>query len=613
MGPPAGYAVVVNPDNWVGPNWPVNSTGHTATFYVYNVGGNADIYSLSCWGTGGITCTNVNPSSLSLNAGTMDSVIVTYSVGSAGLPVLSLQATGTYDDDPEEQGSFIRTEGVFASAVASDVGSYVITVGAPMVDVTPYNFDNQDYGRCANACFAATHAQSTVPYFSLGAPRNVTLLYNGDRLNPKPFILVDVHPDPGTAAPSEYRLEVKINGTNVTFTNGETTLRFTVPSSDPVRIGGQFTWTGATGVSPLDIIVSGLYSGGVLRSNVVSTKFATVNETNSAVAKGWIVGGIQRAYSQGDGSVLITEGDGSTVYFRKSGSQWIAPAGEFSTIISGIPGGGSGYTRLFADSTKIVFNSAGYMTEIRDRFSNTITIVYDGSNRVWKIKDPLDTAIVLSYNANGLSTIVEHGRTTTITVNASHQLTGIQDPDGVSTTFGYDGSDRLSTVTDRRGTTTTLAYDSQSGKRSTITAPSITYVGTNGADSTGSPVTTLAAWQKFGVPYSGTSGTAFTPPKADTVRATITEPGGAATRFTVNRWGAPVQVTAPLDYVTTVAYDANGLPVRITAPSGAVDTTAYNASGLPVYIRSALIRECTCTTLAGPRRTRSGVISDPRS
>jgi hypothetical protein len=41
--------------------------------------------------------------------------------GAAGRPALSLQATGTYKDDPQEQGSFIRTEGVFANAVASDV------------------------------------------------------------------------------------------------------------------------------------------------------------------------------------------------------------------------------------------------------------------------------------------------------------------------------------------------------------------------------------------------------------------------------------------------------------------------------------------------------------
>ena len=33
--------------------------------------------------------------------------------------------------------------------------------------------------RCAQSCFVATYAQSTVPYVSLDVPRSVTLAYNG--------------------------------------------------------------------------------------------------------------------------------------------------------------------------------------------------------------------------------------------------------------------------------------------------------------------------------------------------------------------------------------------------------------------------------------------------
>jgi RHS repeat-associated protein len=62
----------------------------------------------------------------------------------------------------------------------------------PTVSITPYSPDLQDYGRCAVNCFAATYAQSTTPYFSLDTPRNVTLVYNGDRVDPRPFIHVDV-------------------------------------------------------------------------------------------------------------------------------------------------------------------------------------------------------------------------------------------------------------------------------------------------------------------------------------------------------------------------------------------------------------------------------------
>ncbi|HEV8265782.1 MAG TPA: hypothetical protein VGQ06_12615, partial [Gemmatimonadales bacterium] len=473
----------------------------------------------------------------------------------------------------------------------SDTGWFnvpiVVPAGAPVLDATPYNFNKQDYGRCAAACFAATYAQSTVPYVSLDAPRSVTLAYNGDRLNPKPFVHVDVTPDLSLGTPTEYRLQVKINGAFVTFVNGEQTLRFAYATSAKVRLGGQFDASSyATNAYPMEIIVSALVNSN-LYFNTVGTKLVVVNETNAAVAKGWTLAGIQRLYPQSDASAVITEGDGSAVYFAWSGSASTAPAGEFSQLITGMPGGGSGWTRRWPDSTKVVFNSAGLMIEVRDRFNNITAIVYDGSNRVWKVRDPLNLPITLTYGTNGLSAIQDTmGRATNITVDASRLLTAIADPDNVSTAFGYDGSLRLSTITNRRGHTTTLGYDAQSGKLATVTAPPITFVGTNGADSTGSPIATLAAWHRVGVPYGSTS-TPVAAPTADTVYARLTDPGGHVTRFTVNRWGTPIATTDPLGRTTTVTYDANGLSILALYPTGVKDTIAYNTSGLATYVKPA--------------------------
>jgi hypothetical protein len=211
LGPPPPYCVTVTPDGLAGPNRAVNSSGHSETFWVTNIGTNADTYTMTCWGTSGITCTGVNPGSLALAGGTQATVSVNYNVGVAGSGQLWVRAAGS----------------------ASDTGHYVITIGAPVVDATPYNWAKQDYSRCALACFAAIYSQGNVPYFSLDAPRNVVLVYNGDRLNPKPFVRVNVSPDPGTAAPSEYRLKVKVNGAFVTFVNGEQTLRFAYPGNFP--------------------------------------------------------------------------------------------------------------------------------------------------------------------------------------------------------------------------------------------------------------------------------------------------------------------------------------------------------------------------------------------
>lgn len=568
LGPLPPYCVTVTPDGLAGPNRAVNSSGHSETFWVTNIGTNADTYTMTCWGTSGITCTGVNPASLALAGGTQATVSVSYNVGAAGSGQLWVRAAGS----------------------ASDTGHYVITIGAPVVDASPYNWAKQDYGRCAEACFAATYAQGTVPYVSRDAPRNVVLVYNGDRLNPKPFVHVNVSPDPGTAAPSEYRLQVKVNGAFVTFVNGEQLLRFAYPGAFPARIGGQWTSALATGSYPMEIHVTGLY-GAVLRTNVTTTTLIQVNETTAPIAKGWTLGGIQRAFTTSAG-VLITEGDGSAVHFTSAGGGlFTSPSGEFSSLVTGTPSGGAGFTRRFPDSTKVVFNSAGRMIEVRDRFTNITTVTYDASNRVSQVKDPLNLAITLTYNSNGLATITDPGgRVTTVTVNASKRLTTIRDPDLVSTTFSYDASEQLTGITNRRGHTTTFGYHALSGKVATVTAPTISYVGTNGADSTGSPVTTLAPWQRQGVPYGGT-GTPVAAPAADTVYGRVTDAGGHFTRFTVNRWGTPQQITDPLGFVTRMTFNANGLPIRtvyrVGLPDSLADSVVYNASGLPTYVRAA--------------------------
>jgi RHS repeat-associated protein len=556
------YGVTVTPDNISTAGRTTNTAGYyTETFWVANFGTESDTYALTCHGITNLSCTSLSQNQVTLAGGTQTTIVAHYNTGSRGIGTLSLTAVGS---------------GV------SDSGYYTVPVGAPIVDTLAFSQTKQDFGRCAQACFAATYAQGTVPYFSLDAPRNVTLAYNGSRFKPKPFILVNVTADP-SGVPSEYRLQVKVNGALVTFLNGEQTLRFN-PGTGTVRLGGQFdATTYATGAYAMDIIVSGLY-GTTLLANDVVTKLVVVNETNNPIAGGWTLAGVQRAYTT-SGGVLITEGDGSAVLFTAVGSTYTAPAGEFSTLVSGTPYG-AGWTRRFPDSTKVLFDATGKMIEVRDRFVNKTTITYDASSRIWKITDPQALVTTLVYGANGLSTITGAGspvRVTNVTVDASKRLTAIQDPDNVSTTFGYDGILRLNAITNRNGKTTTLAYDPNFGTLATVTAPAVAIYGQQNPVS---PVTTLGAWQKVSVPSGATSGTPFTPVLADSVKASVTEPGAAITRFTVNRWGSPARTTDPLGHLTTVVYDANGLPTSVLYASGGKDTTAYNASGLPVYVKS---------------------------
>jgi RHS repeat-associated protein len=548
---------------------PQNTTSDTANFTVKNLGLCQDSYSFTCAATGTVTCTAVNPASATLSPGATRAVTVTYQAGGVGLARLTMTSSATTGQE-------------------IDSGYYNVTVGSPpgspVVDPSPYNSAVQDYARCAHACFAAMTSRATVPYFSLGGPRQVVLVYNGDRINPHPFVSVNVSPDVTYGSwPTQYQLQVRVNGTFVTFVNGEQTLKFAYPGSTaPVRIAGQFDASSyGTGVYALDFLVSTYFSTGSVITADVSSKLVVVREDSSSIARGWSLGGIQRLYPQADGSAIIVTGDGSATYFAASGGgpPFISPAGEFSQLwLSSSPG--THWARRYVDSTYVLFDSTGKMVQVRDRFNNITSVGYDASGRVARVTDPVGLADTLTYGANGLATIKDPGgRLTTLTVDNSRRLTTVQDPDNGATQYGYDAQNRLSTITDRRQATTRFGYDAQSGLVDSTIAPSVTFF-----DSTsGSPATLFGAWQKVAVPYGPTSPTAFTPVVPDSVIATVTEPGGAVTRFSVNPWGTPLRATNALSQVTSVTFDSNGLPVKEVYPSGRVDSTSYDVSGLPIF------------------------------
>jgi RHS repeat-associated protein len=572
---PHANCLYINPTNYnerVTPKgtpvqWPQNTSGHTATFTVKNTGACADDFGFTCTTTGTVTCTAVSPAYATLLNGATQTVTVTYQVGGVGTGAVKLTSgAGTGQE--------------------VDSGYYNITIGSPpgspLVDASPYAFDVQDYHRCAQSCFAAMTSRATVPYFSLDAPRQVFLVYNGDRVNPHPFVFVNVSPDLNYGSwPSQYQLQVQVNGAFVTFVNGEQLMKFSYPGTTaPVRIAGQLdASTYATGVYKLDFLVSAYFSstGSVITTDVTS-KLVVVREDTSAVARGWSFGGIQRLYPQTDGSALAVDGDGSAVYFSASAGQtpFTSPLGEFSRLWYN----GTTWWRYYPDSTYVFFDNTGRMVQVRDRFGNSSRVAYDATGRVVKITDPVGLGDTLTYGSNGLATVTDPGgRATTTTVDASRRLTTIQDPDNGTTQYGYDAQLRLSTITDRRQATTRLGYDAQSGLLDSAIAPSVTFFD----NTAGPPVGLLAAWQKVAVPYGPTSPTAFTPVSPDSVTATVTEPGGGVTRFSVSKWGTPVRVTDASGRVTSLTLDSNGLPIKAVYATGRVDSTAYNASGLPVF------------------------------
>lgn len=571
--PPGGAQVT--PDGTSTPDRDAYTSGYSASFTVKNTGSSADDFNIWCGGAVNVTCTGTSTTLLHLNPGQQSVVYAYYNVGAPGTGQIQLYAFGDY------YGGY-------------DGGYYVVPVvsalPSPIVDLSPHNYDHQVMGRCAASCFAATFAFSTVPYYSMDTPRNLTLVYHGDRVDPRPFVHVNVsHPPGQTPTPQKFWLQVKKSGSFVTFVNGEATLQFTASSTVTQRLGGQIdasSW--GDGVFDIDVIVTADYGAQGTQTTTVQTKLAVVNEADSPIARGWTIAGVQRLYVQGDGSALVTEGGGSLVYFKKVGSTFVSPVGEFSVLKVN----GSGWQRDYPDSTHAYFNSSGRMTDLYDRFDNRTQFFYDGSQRLYTVRDPYNKDQYLYYGTYGLAWLrqtIDAGRYTYVTVAANHTISAIRDPDGDSTRLGYDGALRMSSITDRRGYTTDLVYHAASGRTSNKlvrdSAPSVPlYTGGSAR-----PTTTYAPWQLLGVPYSSTASTPMAVVNADTVYGRVTDPGGHTTRFTVDHWGQPVASTDPLNATTTVTYNASGLPIRavLSTDPGAVDTAAYNANGMPTYVRPA--------------------------
>lgn len=105
----------------------------------------------------------------------------------------------------------------------------------------------------------------------------------------------------------------------MTFANGEQTLKFVSQVRvRPERLAAQLNrdTTRVTAVYPLTITVTAEWSGGATTQATISTKLAIIEEKSSPVARGWTLGGIQRANIQSDGSALITDGKRVGSLFR---------------------------------------------------------------------------------------------------------------------------------------------------------------------------------------------------------------------------------------------------------------------------------------------------------
>lgn len=108
-------------------------------------------------------------------AGTSTTVEMTYTLTGDGV------ADAIVDGD---DGSEMEVSQVIYQQAALEIDS----AQTPIYGIAPAA------AQCAAACFTATASIATVPFYTLGQARGVTLVYNEDRAHPKPFIYATVTP-----------------------------------------------------------------------------------------------------------------------------------------------------------------------------------------------------------------------------------------------------------------------------------------------------------------------------------------------------------------------------------------------------------------------------------
>jgi len=471
---------------------------------------------------------------------------VTVASGSPQTVAVSYQTTSTAGTGTITLRAYKQDVHLYES---SDSGNIDVT-SRIAVSTSFMNNDDQDVSLCVASCFAMTASRSTVPYYTLDTPRSVTLVYNGDRAFPRPFIYADVAVSNAPAAVQSYTLEVWRLGARLLFTNGDSILTFTGTSSPATwhRLAGQVDMSSyPTDADSVTLKVTAHYANDEADVTQTTTQLMIVNSASSPIAKGWTIAGLQyltqtpRGLGTAGwpgGGYMIENGDGSAMYFGRVGGN----ASDFSTLTFDSV---ATWTRTYQDGSKVLFDLSGKMTTAIDRLGRQTQFHYDTQSRLDRITEPMRVSgssaapyLSLSYDANGLSSITEtggtNGRTTHVTVDGNGHLTRITDADGGYDAYGYDGAGRLHTITDRRGNTTTYNYG-PTWKLSQVVSPLVPIDAGGGTTISAMPTTNIAPWQAVGVSFDTTRIHPAPLLNADTIAARVTDPKGYVSTLTPDR------------------------------------------------------------------------------
>ncbi len=235
---------------------------------------------------------------------------------------------------------------------------------------------------------------------------------------------------------------------------------------------------------------------GSMQNIAISLLYKSLPAYNGSLGTGWSHSYDISLTLNADGSVILKNGNGDKRYYTKSGSTYISPTGDYSTLVKN---GDNSYTISFRDGSKYNFDSVGKITSLTDRYSNAISIGYTGSDmtsitdstgrvatigydqsttphRILTVTDPIGSVYNFSYQGNSLYRVTNPAATYGATRGyweyqyyTDGTLKTKRDPNGYISQYSYYADKKMQTATDQNGRTRTIVYPTTSDTLRTST------------------------------------------------------------------------------------------------------------------------------------------------
>jgi len=253
----------------------------------------------------------------------------------------------------------------------------------------------------------------------------------------------------------------------------------------------------------------------------------------------------QVAYNS-DGSVSVTDGDGSTTTYYPDAAgeslRAVLPGGEVETAATDQLGEVTSST-IGTSTNSFTYDSAGELTSVVDPLGQSTSFSYDGSGDL----------------ASFTSTA---GNTTAFSSNSAGDPTAVEFPDGSTEQIAYTPAGLVSSFTERDGTSIGLSYDSSADPTG------MTFSGGGGESFAYGPNDQLES----ATDAAGTTSYTYTPGGQ---LAGIEYPNGLGVSYTYDAAGQLATATASDGYELAYSYDSAGLIASVSSSPGGTPLVSY--------------------------------------